>query len=264
MLVYANPNTANSIQLLAGSSWQIFFMPKTFDPETIETIDFKYLCANHVGVVNATSFLLPSRAIKFVHTNKAMPNLSIGLEETEPSDFTGSLYRVGVKDVVGTNLTDYDKMRLLFENNVAYSIALSSIDPGRVLEFELAKEVSVDQIVFQSNGTYSVECFTTSWVPFVAGTVCSKIRITLGYGSITTTSIKVYTHDELSVEENLAEIGFAVLVPNKLIAGDIPLMVVDVTDWRTTGTARINETIQAAAHCPTLSHLELLPILLEI
>lgn len=264
MIVFADGNTSLSLQTVAGPSWQLFLLPTTFDTATIETLTFDQLCASHIGVVAVSSAALPNKALKFVHVSKSMPNRVCGLPESEPFNAAGPLYRVGINKVSGGTLNDLEKIRLLMDNTESLLRTLAVDAPERVVTYDLNTVATIDRLDFTSNQPYTVECFTTAWVPFVLGTECSKIRITLGSGNVTCFNLAVYTNDASKVVANTDTIGFGVLVPYKVIAGTTPMLLVDVADWQSTGTARINEVVLPAAHGPSLLHLALKPVLLEV
>lgn len=266
MIVFADGNTSLSLQNVAGPSWQLFLLPTTFDTASIETLTFDQLCASHLGVIAATSSLLTSKAIKFVHTAKSMPNRVCGRTEFEPSNDAGALYRVGINKVSGGTLSDLDKIRLLMDNSDSLLRTLAIDAPERVITYDLNTVATIDRIDFNSNQPYTVECFTTEWVPFVLGTECSKIRITLGSGNVTCYNLAAYTNDASKVEVNEDVVGFGVLVPSNVIAGvtTTPMLLVDVTGWQTEGNARLNTVEPPAAFCPSLLHLALKPVLLEV
>lgn len=262
MILFADGNTANSLQNAIGPVWQIFIMPQEFDPNSIDTLTLDDVLSQNIGVIKATSSILANKSLKFVQSAASLPNPSIGLEEHNPFDANGPLFRVGVKMVSGVGLSDVDKLRLVLDNNDSYVTSLVADDPRAVLTFDLSAIVDVASIVFNCDKPYTVECFTTQWKPFVAGTMCSRIRITLSQ-SCTTGNLRVYTNNELSVDSSIKTAAYAVLVSNKGQSMTTPLMLVDVVDWRTEGTMHLNSTEIASAQCPSLVHLELKPKLLE-
>lgn len=263
MILFADGNTANSLQSVVGPTWQIFLLPQTFDPLTIESLTLDSLIAQNIGVIAATSSIQANKSLKFVQTSISLPCPNIGREDSMPQDSTGPLYRVGVRGVSGVSLSDVDKLRLLLDNNSSYVVSLFPDDPRAVLTFDLSDSVAVNSIAFTSNKAYSVECFTTQWQPFVAGTVCSRIRVTLSASS-TTGNLKVYTRDSSKVDSSVKVAAYAALVSNKSQTLPTPIIILDVTDWRAAGTARVSNSDVLAASCPSLVHLELKPKLLEV
>lgn len=266
MIVFADINTGTSLNTLIGPNWQIFLQPASFDPESIETLTLDSLLASHMGIIAASSSLLANKTIKFVHAAKSMPNPSVGQEENMPRDNGEYLYRVGIVGISAIDLTDLEKMRLLLNNNTQFSKTFTPLDPKAVFTVTLNTEVRVDKIAYTCNIPYTVECFTTEWVPFVAGTVCSAIRITLSVqttSTVTSGNIVVYTKDASAIDITEDIASYAVLISNAAQTPPLPAMVVDVSNWDTEGTLMLNDNIVGAAQCPTLLNLALKPVLLE-
>lgn len=266
MLVFADPNTATSLNGLCGPNWQIFLQPASFNTENID-INLDSLLLSHLGVLAASSTVVSAtRAIKFAHKATSMPNPRIGREETLPIEDNLPLYRVGIIGISAIDLSDVDKMRLLFDNNTQFSKVFSVNDPKAVITLDLVDSVAVDKVQFSCSTSYSIECFTTEWIPFVVGTECSKLRITIATptnATVTASNIVVYTRDGTRVVEGDQEAVFAVIISNVAQTLPMPAIVVDVSNWNAVGTLKLNFNQVGAAQCPTLLNLSLKPVLLE-
>lgn len=264
MIVFADSNTLMSLQYIGSSGWAMFLLPSTFDESSLDSLTLDNLFSSHLGVVDTTLAASVTSGLRFNHKSNSMPNRVCGRTESEPSNSKGPLFRVGVNAVSGGTLYPHEKFSLLMDNASTLTRTLSVDAPERVITYDLNTEASIDHLDFTSNRAYTVECFTDSWIPFELGTKCSKIRITLGSGSVSCNNLVVYTNDVSAVGVQEEAIGYGVLVHLGGTESELPMLLVDVGDWKKAGTALVNETLLPAAHYPSLMLLKMQAALLEV
>lgn len=274
MIIHAAKNIRDSFYSNVGPNYVAFFLPKTFDPATLDTLTLDSIIGMHQGAVHTQVANGADAVLSFNHANLASVNRETGLEINQPRDSQGLLYRVGINkvenDSFSTALTYWDKIKLLCDNVATYYWSVNSNVPAeRALTFTLNQATRVDVITMAGMHTSGYfEVFTTEWVSFVPGLVATKVRAINPQNVLSNASnLKVFTRNADAVSVVQSDIGYAVLVPNKQVnttSGKPPMMLIDTSSWDGTGSMILNEDQQEGALCPVILHCSINPISVEV